>query len=181
LKSTAGAYKLRKQNGFSIIELLVVVAIILIIAAIAIPNLLRAHMAANEASAVGSVRTINTGEVTYAAAYPTVGYAYALTNLGGAAPCANPSASSACVIDDLLATAAIKSGYSFKAVGAGGGGSVTAPTAPNTVYLVTGLPTADGITGTRGFCSDQSGVIYYNTNGGAISTDAICAALAVAQ
>ncbi len=172
---------MRKQNGFSIIELLVVVAIILIIAAIAVPNLLRARMAANEASAVGSVRTINTGEVTYAAAYPTVGYAYALADLGGAAPCAAPSSSAACVIDDLLATAATKSGYGFRAVGSGGAGGNITPTSPNTGYLVTALPTMDGVTGTRGFCSDQTGVIYYNIDGSAIGTDAVCVALAIAQ
>ena len=75
---------MRKQRGFSLIELLIVVAIILIIAAIAIPNLLRARMAANEASAVSSIRTINTAEVTYNSTYPTVGFAPALVNLGGA-------------------------------------------------------------------------------------------------
>src|SRR5579872_6923021 len=78
---------MRANKGFSLIELLIVVAIILIIAAIAIPNLLQAKIAANESSAAGSLRTLTSAEVTYYNSYPTVGYSTALSNLGGVSPC----------------------------------------------------------------------------------------------
>src|SRR5579862_4900067 len=96
-----------RQKGFSLIELLIVVAIILIIAAIAIPNLLRSKMAANEASAVGSLRTLNTACITYSTVYG--GYPAALSNLGPATPATSTSAD---LIDSVLASGT-KSGYSF--------------------------------------------------------------------
>ena len=96
---------MKKQKGFSLIELLIVVAIILIIAAIAIPNLLRSKMAANESSAVGSMRTINTAEVSYVTAYPNQGFSVDLPSLGGAAPCAVATTAAACLIDNTLALA----------------------------------------------------------------------------
>jgi prepilin-type N-terminal cleavage/methylation domain-containing protein len=180
VKSVAGGNHVRSQQGFSLIELLIVVAIILIIAAIAIPSLIRARMAANEASAVASVRTINTAEVTYSSTYPTVGYAYQRADLGGAAPCITPSVTSACIIDSVL-TSGTKSGYTLAAFGTGGAGTATAPTAPNTGYLAVATPATIGQTGTRAFCSDQSAEIYFNTDGSAIATDAACVLLLIAR
>ena len=157
---------MKKQKGFSLIELLIVVAIILIIAAIAIPNLMRSRMAANESSAVGSVRTINTAMVTYASSFPDTGYALALTNLGGAtAACAPPAVATvaaACLIDSLLSVTQQKSGYQFAAAGAATAGSLT-----NNTYTVSAVPLTIGATGNRGFFSDQSGVIRANRTGAA--------------
>ena len=145
-----------KQKGFSLIELLIVVAIILIIAAIAIPNLLRSKMAANEASAVGSIRTINTVSVQYSTTYG--GYPTSLQALGGPAG-GTAAASSAELIDNVLA-AGTKSGYTFTfTTGAtDGNGNVVA-------YTLTGVPTSIGTTGQRQFFTDQSGVIRANAAG----------------
>jgi type IV pilus assembly protein PilA len=102
-----------KQAGFSLIELLIVVAIILIIAAIAIPNLISSRMSANEASAVSSTRTISTAETAYATSYAAIGYSVALTDLGdgGSSNCVAIT-TRACLIDSILA-GGIKSGYLF--------------------------------------------------------------------
>jgi len=158
---------MRKQKGFSLIELLIVVAIILIIAAIAIPNLLRARMAANESSAVASIRTINTGMVTYNSTYPLTGFAAALTNLGGVAPC-TPSVATACLIDSVLA-AGTKSGYIFAATGAGGPPAVT--------YYATATPTVPNQTGIRAFCSFEDAVVRVDPTGTLPASEAACQAL----
>jgi len=158
---------MRKQKGFSLIELLIVVAIILIIAAIAIPNLLRARMAANESSAVASIRTINTGMVTYNSTYPTVGFAASMTVLGGLAPC-TPSSTTACLIDSVLA-AGTKSGYTFHATGAGGPPAVT--------YYATGVPVTLNQTGIRSFCAFEDAVVRVQPSGAAIASEAACQAL----
>jgi type IV pilus assembly protein PilA len=156
----------QKQKGFSLIELLIVVAIILIIAAIAIPNLLRARIAANESSAVSSIRTINTAEVSYQTAFPTVGYSTTLPQLGPGAvgstcPAGGPTSTNACLIDSVLANAitagTAKSGYYFGLVGVVGAGGTLKLT-----YGVGAAPSAFNQTGVRNFCSSEDGVIHFN-------------------
>jgi type IV pilus assembly protein PilA len=164
-QSANGDRAMRKERGFSLIELLIVVAIILIIAAIAIPNLVKARLAANEASAASSVRSIGTAEVAYAATY-TVGYG-TLANLGGAVPCTSNVATS-CLLDPVL-SAGTKSGYVITAVPVGGGAPVA--------FVAAAVPINVGVTGQRTFCNDETGVIRFDiTGGGAPATDAACQA-----
>ena len=151
----------KHQKGFSLIELLIVVAIILIIAAIAIPNLLRSRMAANEASAVGSLRTLNTVCVSYSTTYG--GFP---NNLSDLAPSTSPSSTAADLIDSVLASGT-KSGYDF--VYAAG----TTDANGNVLdYSITGTPSTAGTTGQRTFFTDQTGVIRADATGtaGASST-----------
>lgn len=144
-----------RQKGFSLIELLIVVAIILIISAIAIPNLLRARISANEASAVGSVRTINTSAITYAATYQDSGFPATLAAMGGTDPC-TASSTNACLLDEVLA-GGTKSGYTFAWTGDGN--------TPSVGYTVTATPISVGSSGQRMFCSDQSSVIFNDPSG----------------
>ena len=142
-----------KQKGFSLIELLIVVAIILIIAAIAIPNLIRSKMAANEASAVASLRTYNTSIVAYETTYQTA----PSTNLSALGPASTPSSTAADLVDNLLGSATpVKSGYSF---------TYSAGTAQNGIvstYTIVANP-SNTSTGQRHFYTDQSGVIRATT------------------
>ena len=152
----------KDSRGFSLIELLIVVAIILIIAAIAIPNLLKSRMAANQASAVGSLRAIDTAEITYASTYNT-GFSPTLAALGPPAS-GNGSASAAGMIDSVLA-AGSKAGYSFAyAATPDAGGHYN-------TYSVNANPTTPGTTGTNYYYSDQTVVIRQNSTQQAAATD----------
>jgi type IV pilus assembly protein PilA len=147
---------MRRTKGFSLIELLIVVAIILIIMAIAVPNFLRSRLQANESAAVGALRTLNTAQISYNSSYPTVGFATTLTNLGDGGTATNcggttaPTSTSACLIDSALETGT-KSGYSFALSGATG--------TPTATYQLISSPIQPGTTGNRYFCSFADAVV----------------------
>jgi type IV pilus assembly protein PilA len=145
-----------KRKGFSLIELMIVVAIILIIASFAIPALLRSKIAANQASAVGSLRSLNTSCTAYSTSYGQ--YPGALANLGPVASGGTANSTSADLVDMVLA-AGVKSGYTFV---------YTAGTADQS-YTLTALPIAQGTTGQNMYFTDQSGVIRVDTSGAGAS------------
>lgn len=146
-----------KRKGFSLIELLIVVTIILIIATIAIPNLSKSKIQANETSAVGSMKALNETAILYSNTYG--GFPHALSDLGPA-PGGTASSSAAADLLDSVLSGGVKSGYRFTyAPGA------TDPAGNVLSYSVTATPVSPGTTGQRSFFTDQSGTIRSSSNG----------------
>jgi type IV pilus assembly protein PilA len=161
---------MRHPKGFSLIELLIVVAIILTIAAIAIPSLVRAKISANESSAAASVRQITTAQIAYASSYPMVGYAANLATLGpgngnATCPSSGPTSTTACIIDGVLSTGN-KSGFQFLSVGDAAGGP-----SPNIEFVTSSAPLTYNVTGTRNFCMMTDGVLRLYIGATAIAPD----------
>ncbi len=149
----------RQQRGFTLIELMIVVAIILLIAAIAVPNLMKSRRAANEASAVSSIKNINTAQIGYSATFG-IGFADDITKLGMSTD-GSVSANHGGYLDWVLACAAqpcLKSGYNFSITDTDG--------PPVTNFRALGVPADPGVTGQRSFCSNQLSEMTFDPDGG---------------
>jgi prepilin-type N-terminal cleavage/methylation domain-containing protein len=139
-----------RARGFSLVEALVVVMIILVIAAIAIPSMLQARIRANEGAAVASIHTIQTAQTLYFNAYPQVGYAARLADLGShGSNCESPGKTNACIIMDDALAGGLKNGYMFEIL--------TDGNTPAMSYTITATPESAGSTGRCTYSSTSSG------------------------
>ena len=169
----------RGDEGFSLIELLVVVAIVGIVSGISIPGLLRARVTGNETAAIGTLRSVNNAQASYAASAGRGGFATSLTILG--TPCG--AAADAFISPDLspatpgvtgVGTGVLKSGYQVDVAGNGVSGTVDCNSAAtNTGYRATAVPQSIGVTGLRGFVTNNTGTIYFDPAGGTNATTPI--------
>ena len=162
---------MRKPKGFSLIELLIVVAIILIIAAIAIPNLLRARIAANESSAASSVRTLVTAQLSYQNAYQIFATDIATLGPPSSTGCSgSPSSANACIVDYQIAASSStnpKSGYYF----------TVKDTGAITQFFIEAHPASAGTSGVKGFCATEDNAVRFNTPDASIANHNACIAL----
>jgi prepilin-type N-terminal cleavage/methylation domain-containing protein len=159
----------RNKQGFSLIELLVVIAILLILAALAVPQLLRARISANEAAAVAEVRSVHTSELEYQQYYPQIGFADDISKLGPPADGTPPTPQHAGLLDFVLGCAqqpCIKSGYMFAVDQVSGAPVID-------TFRITSIPQSPGQSGMRGFCGSQSGIISYDPAGGKVCSNPI--------
>jgi type II secretory pathway pseudopilin PulG len=142
-----------RAQGFSVLEMVVVVLVILVLVAIVTPRMLHARMKANEASAIASMRVIREAEDMYRSSYPAVGYSASLADLGShGRNCESASKTNACLIMDNALTSGMKSGYIFELVGDGN--------TPATGYTLTAVPQSLGNSGRCAFVADQSGMVH---------------------
>ena len=158
----------RSEAGFTLVELLIVMSVILIIATLALPKLMGVLRTANETSAINSLRTLNSMEGQYNSTYPTHGFACSLAELGGKAGSGAPGPEAAQLINEDLAGGS-KSGYSFK-ITCGDKNTINNQDQYNS-YSISAVPNSVGHTGNRGFCTDQDAQIHYDPKGGTNCTD----------
>lgn len=161
----------RSESGFTLIELLIVMSIMLILMALAVPQMLKLKKHANETSAVQTMRTIGQGEISYNSSYPGSGFACPLSVLGGDPKSGAPTAQAAQLLDPALASTGQKAGYTF---------SVTCGTKVTinnqdvyTSYEITGVPQSVGKTGDNGYCADENNIVKIDPAGGTNCTQQI--------
>ncbi len=158
----------REEAGFTLVELLIVMSVILIIITLAIPSYQKVHIKANETSAMASVRMLNSMETEFNSSYPSHGFACSLATLGGKSGSGAPTAEAAQLIPDDLASGS-KAGYNFTI-------SNCQKSTVNNVdqynsYEITATPVSVGKSGQRTFCSDESGQIHFDPKGGTSCTE----------